>query len=266
MWGHLGIITAASGRVARGVRSRPSRAIDLVDARGWAPLPQASAAYLAVAMVNLRWNRLDEALAGLEQGQRQSGFDLVPRCALAFHPGRVARLGGQARRCPRGAAPPASPARRLGAVGLPGPGGARSPRPRSTWPKVSTPRRWTSCACWRRQAGSHLPSRLCLATRVAGGLGRPVRRTPSCSKLRGGERTGVECRCLGWLSVACRGPVARGQPSLGLAAAAPCSGAERRRPPAVREPRTRARAPVAGPPAAGGIPAWTPSCGSWSAS
>ena len=83
MWGHLGIITAASGRLHEAF-GHGQRAIDLVDARGWAPLPQASAAYLAVAMVNLRWNRLDEALAGLEQGQRQSGFDLVPRCALAF--------------------------------------------------------------------------------------------------------------------------------------------------------------------------------------
>jgi LuxR family maltose regulon positive regulatory protein len=83
MWGHLGIITAASGRLHEAF-GHAQRAVDLVGARGWAPLPQASAAYLALAMVNLRWNRVDEALAGLEQGRSESGFDLVPICALTF--------------------------------------------------------------------------------------------------------------------------------------------------------------------------------------
>ena len=83
VWGHLGVITATSGRLHEAF-GHAQRAIDLVGARGWAPLPQASAAYLALAMANLRWNRVDEALSGLEQGQREASLDLVPLCALAF--------------------------------------------------------------------------------------------------------------------------------------------------------------------------------------
>jgi LuxR family maltose regulon positive regulatory protein len=83
MWGHLGLLMAASGRLHEAF-GHAQRAVDLVEARGWAPLPQASAAYLALALVNLRWNRVDDAVAALEQGQHEAGFDLIPLCALAF--------------------------------------------------------------------------------------------------------------------------------------------------------------------------------------
>ena len=83
MWGHLGIITALSGRLHEAF-GHTQRAVDLVAARGWAPLPQASAAYLALAMVHLRWNHVEEALAGLEQGRREALLDVVPQTAISF--------------------------------------------------------------------------------------------------------------------------------------------------------------------------------------
>jgi LuxR family maltose regulon positive regulatory protein len=64
--GHLGLVGAASGRLREGFGCATA-AVDLVEERGWAPLPQAAAAYLALALIHLEWNNVDEAQSLLER-------------------------------------------------------------------------------------------------------------------------------------------------------------------------------------------------------
>ena len=77
--GHLGLVGASAGRLREGF-GYATAALDLVEERGWAPLPQAAAAYLALALVHLRWNNLDEAEA-MARHSLVGAVDLAPHFA-----------------------------------------------------------------------------------------------------------------------------------------------------------------------------------------
>ena len=187
----------------RGGCTRPSatghEAVDLVDARGWAPLPQASAAYLALAMVNLRWNALDEALRCSSRGRDDTGLRPRPRCARS--PSRWRGCTPRRADAPLPATSCAAlrqRARRLGAAGLPRAGWGASPRRRST-SRRRTARRGAARlrrleaapAAPARRRSSAWPGRCWRAVSRT----RPTRVLP---RLRDGERT-HDCRVDVWV-------------------------------------------------------------------
>jgi LuxR family maltose regulon positive regulatory protein len=100
MLAHLGLAAALLGRL-REAFAYATKAVELVDVRGWAPLAQASAAYLALAVVHLAWNDVDEArrLLGLGRAavhDRASAFAVdLAHVWLDASAGRVAAALGQ---------------------------------------------------------------------------------------------------------------------------------------------------------------------------
>jgi LuxR family transcriptional regulator, maltose regulon positive regulatory protein len=60
MLGHLGLVSTLKGQLRQAV-GFATAAIDLAGSRGWSTVEQVSAAHLALALVNFRWNQLDEA-------------------------------------------------------------------------------------------------------------------------------------------------------------------------------------------------------------
>jgi LuxR family maltose regulon positive regulatory protein len=93
MLAHLGLAAAASGRLRQGF-AYAAKAVELVDARGWKPLIQAAAAYLALSMVHLQWNNVDEAQSLLAQGRVAATLDPATRFALGMTQARLdASLG-----------------------------------------------------------------------------------------------------------------------------------------------------------------------------
>lgn len=90
---HLGLAAAVSGRLQRGF-GYATQAVELVDARGWEPLPQAATAYLALSIIHLRWNDLDEAQSQLARGAEAARPELTARCAAGLAQARLyASLG-----------------------------------------------------------------------------------------------------------------------------------------------------------------------------
>ncbi len=83
MLAHLGFAAAVSGRLRQGF-SYAAKAAELVDARGWEPLAQASAAYLALSMIHLQWNNVDEAQSLLSRGKAAASLDLASGYALGL--------------------------------------------------------------------------------------------------------------------------------------------------------------------------------------
>jgi LuxR family transcriptional regulator, maltose regulon positive regulatory protein len=81
MLAHLGFAAAFSGRLRQGF-SCAAKAVELVDARGWEPLTQASAAYLALSMIHLQWNNVDEAQSLLSRGKKAASLDHSSQYAL----------------------------------------------------------------------------------------------------------------------------------------------------------------------------------------
>ena len=61
-----------------------TEAIETVEARGWAPLTQSAAAYLALSTVHLAWNNLTEAEALMSLGLAASSAEPATRCALGL--------------------------------------------------------------------------------------------------------------------------------------------------------------------------------------
>jgi LuxR family maltose regulon positive regulatory protein len=80
--GHLALVHVAGGRLRQAFRNA-SAAIELLEARGWAPLPQASAAYLALALVHIQWNNQDAARDLLRSG-RADTIERTVQFALAL--------------------------------------------------------------------------------------------------------------------------------------------------------------------------------------
>jgi LuxR family maltose regulon positive regulatory protein len=92
MLGHLAVISAGAGRLREGFGYAVS-AIELVEERGWSPLPQAAAAYLALAIIHLQWNNLDAARAMAWHSQA-GAIDLAPHFARRLVKARMdASLG-----------------------------------------------------------------------------------------------------------------------------------------------------------------------------
>lgn len=90
---HLGLLAVLSGRLQQGLRYA-IQAVELVDARGWEPLPQAATAYLALSIINLRRNNVDEAQSLLSRGAEAARPEIAARCAVGLTQARLyASLG-----------------------------------------------------------------------------------------------------------------------------------------------------------------------------
>ncbi len=83
MLAHLGFAAAVTGRLRQGF-GYAAKAVELVDARGWEPLPQAATAYLALSMIHLQWNNVDEAQSLLSRGAQAASLDFASRYALGL--------------------------------------------------------------------------------------------------------------------------------------------------------------------------------------
>ena len=92
MLGHLALAEAVSGRLHEG-HAHAREAVDLVDARGWAPMFQAAAAYLALAMIHFRWNDVAAAQLLLTQGEHSMGEPVTRWAATLLGAGMNASLG-----------------------------------------------------------------------------------------------------------------------------------------------------------------------------
>ncbi len=88
MLSHLALAAAVSGRL-NAADLLASQATRIVDQRGWAPLVQASTAYLALAIAHLQRNEVDEALTALAEGRTAAAGDRSPRCAVALFQARL---------------------------------------------------------------------------------------------------------------------------------------------------------------------------------
>ena len=85
---HLGLAAAASDRLDDAL-GFASRAVELVESRGWTAIPQIASAHLALSMVNLQQNDLTKAQVQLDQGRAASGGDRIPRLALRLAQARM---------------------------------------------------------------------------------------------------------------------------------------------------------------------------------
>jgi LuxR family maltose regulon positive regulatory protein len=93
MLAHLALASVARGRLRAGLQ-HATRAVDLVDARGWGPLAQASTAYLALSLVHLRRNDAVAAQKMLELGESAARPEPVARRAMMLGAARLeASLG-----------------------------------------------------------------------------------------------------------------------------------------------------------------------------
>jgi LuxR family transcriptional regulator, maltose regulon positive regulatory protein len=91
---HLALVEALSGRL-RTAHARASHATGIVHERGWAPLPQAATAYLALGLVHLQRNDIVEGLAVLAEGQIVTATDRAPHSALGLLQVRISASTGQ---------------------------------------------------------------------------------------------------------------------------------------------------------------------------
>ena len=91
---HLALAAAALGRPGEGFEYA-ARAIGVVQARGWAPLPQVAAAYLAEAMIRLQRHELDDAETALGRGLVAGYSEPATRRALVLAGARLALSAGR---------------------------------------------------------------------------------------------------------------------------------------------------------------------------
>jgi LuxR family maltose regulon positive regulatory protein len=91
---HLALAAAALGRPAEGFEYA-ARAIGVVQARGWAPLPQVAAAHLAEAMIRLQRHELHDAETALERGLVAGDSEPNTRRALVLAGARLALSAGR---------------------------------------------------------------------------------------------------------------------------------------------------------------------------
>jgi LuxR family maltose regulon positive regulatory protein len=91
---HLALTAAALGRPGEGSQYA-ARAIGVVKARGWAPLPQVATAYLAEAMIHLQRHELDDAEIALERGLVAGYSELATRRTLVLAGARLALSAGR---------------------------------------------------------------------------------------------------------------------------------------------------------------------------
>lgn len=91
---HLALAAAALGRPGDGFEYA-NEAIGMVQARGWAPLPQVATAYLARAMIHLQRHELHDAEAALEGGLVAGYSEPATRRALVLAGARLALSAGR---------------------------------------------------------------------------------------------------------------------------------------------------------------------------
>lgn len=80
---HLALAATTCGRLTEGY-DYGRQAVELVESRGWASLPQVATAYLALAMVHVQRNELATARALLVDGDVAGGKEAAVRWALAI--------------------------------------------------------------------------------------------------------------------------------------------------------------------------------------
>ncbi len=80
---HLALAEATSGRLTSSL-AHAKEAVDLVEARGWAPLSQAATAYLALSIAHFRRNEVEAARALLVQAETTALREPVARWATAL--------------------------------------------------------------------------------------------------------------------------------------------------------------------------------------
>ncbi|MEU8225696.1 LuxR C-terminal-related transcriptional regulator [Kribbella sp. NPDC048915] len=85
---HLGLAAAVSGWLRRAFEYA-AEAVEVVEARGWEPLPQAANAHLALSIVQLRWNNLDEAQSHLVRSADAARPEPAARCAAGLGKARL---------------------------------------------------------------------------------------------------------------------------------------------------------------------------------
>ena len=78
---HLSLLCVTSGRLRAGYRYA-TRAVELVESRGWSPLPQVATAYLALATAEVLRNNVDRAQALLATGRGAAAAERSPRLAM----------------------------------------------------------------------------------------------------------------------------------------------------------------------------------------
>ena len=91
---HLALTSAALGRPGEGFEYA-NRAIGVVGARGWSPLPQVATAYLARAMIHLQRHELDDAETALERGLVAGYSEPATRWTLVLAGARLALSAGR---------------------------------------------------------------------------------------------------------------------------------------------------------------------------
>ncbi len=91
---HLALAAAALGRPGEGFELA-GQAIGVVQARGWAPLPQVATAYLAEAMIHLQRHELDAAETALESGLVAGYTEPATRRTLVLAGARLALSAGR---------------------------------------------------------------------------------------------------------------------------------------------------------------------------
>ena len=94
MLSHLALAAAVSGRLQTAQRLA-AQATGIVDERGWAPLVQAATAHLALAIVHLQRNEMDEALGALGVARAVAVLDRAPAFAVALFQIRVDAARGR---------------------------------------------------------------------------------------------------------------------------------------------------------------------------
>jgi len=88
MLGHLSLSAAVSGRLSE-AEERASRALRMVEDRGWSPMVQEATAHLALSIVHLQRNDTDAALAALAAGRAAAALEPAPRSAMVLYQVRV---------------------------------------------------------------------------------------------------------------------------------------------------------------------------------
>jgi LuxR family maltose regulon positive regulatory protein len=91
---HLALAASVGGRLTE-AEDRATAAIQLAQDRGWSPLTQESTAHLALAMVHLQRNDLDEALGALAAGRAAAAQEPAPRAAMAVFQVRLLAATGR---------------------------------------------------------------------------------------------------------------------------------------------------------------------------
>lgn len=85
---HLSLVDAGEGRLRQGA-SHATEAVELVEARGWEPLPQAATAYLALALIHFRHNEVNEALRRLGHARAAAAHEPAARWAVELAGARM---------------------------------------------------------------------------------------------------------------------------------------------------------------------------------